>query len=88
MGNTQVHYIKLHQNHYKVLQQLKEYNEYKNEYYVKYGYFRAVCGECGSTAYFRPDNYNEYYCGYCEHYVGNHYYYTQSDVIWMFRRKK
>ena len=87
MGNSlQAHHIMLHQHQHKVMQQLKQYHEYKQESYLKHGYFRIYCPNCGSTADYRCKC-NQYYCQSCQDYVDHNYWYSQSGIIWMFRKK-
>ena len=81
MDNVQQ--IKLHQTHFKLLQELMEYHQYKQGYYSKHGYYGIMCPYCAGAADLRHDH---YYCYHCRNIVDYEYWYTQSGIIWMFNR--
>ena len=83
MNNVQE--IKLHQTHFKLVQELMGYHHYKQLYYSKYGYFRIMCPYCGKPADLRHDH---YHCDHCRNYVDYGYWYSQSGIIWMFNKNK
>ena len=88
MGNVQAHQIKLHQSHSKLIQDLQEYHQFKNEYHSKYGYYTIICPYCALTAHYHYGNYYCDTCGdYAYYYQDYDYWYSQSNIIWMFGKR-